>query len=98
MELRAYFRKLWMGRVTASENIKWFIPIWLWFALVVWVALRKSSSQILFVTFFLVCFASAVPFLCRRVGLFRWWLFGWAFPVIVAIVVTQCFRSFCRFP
>ncbi len=78
-----------MGSVTAPENIRWFLPVWTWFALLVWVALRKSSFQVLFVTFFFVFVASAVPFLCRRVGLLRLGLFGWLLPAICAAVVTQ---------
>jgi succinate-acetate transporter protein len=59
-----------MGSVTAPENIRWFLPVWGWFALAVWVGLRKSSPQVLFVTFLFVFFASAVPFFCRALGCF----------------------------
>jgi len=82
-----------MGSVTAPENIRWFLPVWVWFALLVWVALRKSSFQVLSVTFFFVFVASAVPFLCRRVGLLRLGLFGWLLPAICAAVVTQLLRT-----
>jgi hypothetical protein len=82
-----------MGRVTAPENIRWFLPVWAWFALLDWVVLRKSSAQVLFVAFFFAFFASAVPFFCRRVGLFRLGLFGWLVPAICAAVVTQIFRT-----
>ena len=54
-----------MGSVTAPENIRWFFPVWGWFAFAVWVELRKSSPQVLFVTFFFAFFTSAVPFFCR---------------------------------
>ena len=84
----------WIGRVTAPENIRWFIPIWPWFAAVVWIVLRGSLSGILIVTSFFVFFASGVPFFYRRVGLIRWWVFARAIPAILAAVVTQCFRSF----
>jgi len=56
-----------MGSVTAPENIRWLIPAWAWFALVVWV----QSPQVLSVTFSFVFIASTIPFFCRRVGLFR---------------------------
>jgi succinate-acetate transporter protein len=82
-----------MGSVTAPENIRWFLPVWGWFALAVWVGLRKSSPQVLFVTFLFVFFASAVPFFCRRVGMLRLGLFGWLLPAICATVVTQLFRT-----
>jgi succinate-acetate transporter protein len=82
-----------MGSVTAPENIRWLLPVWVWFALVVWVALRKSSAQVLFITFFFVFFASAVPFFCRHVGLLRLGLFGWFRPAVCAAVVTQIFRT-----
>ena len=86
-----------MGRVTAPENVRWFISIWAWFVLLLWVELHSSSLQILLLTFFFVFFASAVPFFCRRVGLFRWWLFGWLVPVIAAVIVLQCLRLFLHF-
>ena len=82
-----------MGSVTAPENIRWFLPVWAWFAFLVWVALRKSAAQVLFVTFFFVFFASAVPFFCRRIGLLRLGLFGWLVPAVCAAVVTQIFRT-----
>lgn len=82
-----------MGSVIAPENIRWFIPVWAWFALVVWIELRKSSPQILFITFFFVFIASAVPFFCRRVGLFRLGIFGWLLPAVCAAVVIQIIRS-----
>ena len=94
MDSPAYFRRLWMGSVTAPENIRWFFPVWGWFALAVWVELRKASPQFLFVTFFFVFFASAVPFFCRRVGMLRLGLFGWFLPAICATVVIQLFRTF----
>jgi hypothetical protein len=59
-----------MGSVTAPENVRWSIPVWAWFALVVWVQLQKSSPQVLSVTFFFVFIASGVPFFCRRVVFF----------------------------
>ena len=34
-----------MGSVTTPENVRWLIPVWAWFALVVWVQLQKSSPQ-----------------------------------------------------
>jgi succinate-acetate transporter protein len=82
-----------MGSVTAPENIRWFLPVWGWFALAVWVELRKSSPEVLFITFFFVFLASAVPFVCRRVGMLRLGLFGWLLPAICATVVTQLFRT-----
>jgi hypothetical protein len=51
-----------MGSVTASENIRWLIPLWAWFVLVVLVELQKSSPQVLSITFFLMFIASAIPF------------------------------------
>ena len=85
-----------MGNVTARKNVKWFIPVWLWFVSVVWIELQKLSLTILFITFFPVTLASMVPFFCRRIGLIRWWVFGWLFPVFLAVVVLQCLRSFIR--
>jgi hypothetical protein len=82
-----------MGSVTAPENVRWSIPVWAWFALVVWVQLQKSSPQVLSVTFFFVFIASGVPFFCRRVVFFRLFVFGWLLPAICAAVVTQIFRS-----
>ena len=79
--------------MTARENIRWFIPVWLWMALVVVVALDKLSYEVVFSTFFLVFTASAVPFFCRRVGLFRWWVFARILPAFAAAAVTQCLRS-----
>ena len=98
MSCSAYFRKLWMGSVTAPENIRWFIPVWAWFALVVWIELRKSSPQILFITFFFVLIASAVPFFCRRVGLFRFSIFALLLPAICAAVLIQIIRSIFNSP
>jgi len=86
-----------MGRVSAPENIRWFVPVWLWIALAGWIELRHFSPTILFVTFFFVFFASAIPFFCRRVGLIRWWLFGWVIPVIAMAVALQCLRSAFHF-
>jgi len=94
MNVAAYLQRLWMGRVTAPENIWWFIPIWLWFGAVVWIALRGSSPGILIVTLLFVFFVSGIPFFYRRIGLVRWWVFACAIPAILAAVVTQCFRSF----
>ena len=82
-----------MGSVTAPENVRWLIAVWAWFALVVWVQLRKSSPQVLSVTFFFVFIASGVPFFCRRVVFFRLFVFGWLLSAICAAVVTQIFRS-----
>jgi hypothetical protein len=87
-----YLQRLWMGSVTARENIRWFIPIWLWMGLVVCVELAKLPFEVLFYTFFFVFFASMIPFFCRRVGLFRWWVFGCVLPVSAAAAVTQCLR------
>jgi hypothetical protein len=70
--------------------------MWGWFALLVWIELRKSSAQVLFVTFFFVFSASAVPFFCRRVGLFRLGLFGWLLPATCAAAVTQILRIVCH--
>jgi len=94
VDFRAYFERLWMGRVTAPENIRWFIPIWAWSGLIVLEKFQNWPSQILSVTFFFVFLASMVPFVCRRIGLVRWWLFGWVLPVIAAVIVVQCLRSF----
>jgi hypothetical protein len=52
-----------MGSVTAPENIRWLIPVWAWFALVVGIQLRKSSPQVLSITIFFVFIASTVPIL-----------------------------------
>ena len=93
VDLRSYFRRLWMGKVTALENICWFIPIWIWFGFLVWIELRKSSPAILFVLFFFAAVASAVPFFCRRIGLLRLGFFGWLLPAIIAAVVTQILRT-----
>jgi hypothetical protein len=65
-----------MGSVAATENVRWLIPVWAWFALVVWVQLRKSSPQVLSVTFFFVFIESGVPFFSRRVVFFRLFVFG----------------------
>ncbi len=82
-----------MGSVTTRENIRWFFPLWAWFGLVVWIELRKSSPQILFVLFFFVAITSAVPFFCRRIGLLRLGFFGWLLPAIFAAIVTQILRT-----
>ena len=92
VDMRTYFRRLWRGKVTAPENVRWFIPVWLWFGLVVWTELQKLPENILFITLFPVTFLSWVPFFCGRIGLTRWWVFGWVFPVMVAFVVLQCLR------
>ena len=92
MNITAYLRTLWMGSVTAPENVGWFIPAWLWSIFLFWAAVRRSSPQILFATFFVVFFVSSVPFFCRRVGLLRWWLFAYALPTVLAVVATQCIR------
>jgi hypothetical protein len=42
---------------------------------------------------FFVFIASTVPFFCRRVGLFRLFVFGRLLPAVYAVVVTQIFRS-----
>ena len=97
MNVAAYLQRLWMGRVTAPENIRWFIPMWLWFGAVVWIALRGASPGILIVTLVFVFFAPGVPFFCRCVGLVRWWLFACAIPAILAAVITECLRSFLHF-
>jgi succinate-acetate transporter protein len=82
-----------MGSVTAPQNIRWFVPVWVWFAFAVWVALRKSSPQLLFITFFVVFFASTVPFFCGRVGLVRQGVFGWLLPGLCATALIQIIRS-----
>jgi hypothetical protein len=82
-----------MGSVTARENIRWFIPVWLWMVLVVAVVLGKLPYEALFFTFFFVFLASMVPFFCRRVGLFRWWVFACVLPALAAAAITQCLRS-----
>jgi hypothetical protein len=51
-----------MGKVTAPENIWWFIPIWLWFGAVVWIRLGGSSPGILIVTLLFVFFVSGITF------------------------------------
>ena len=71
------------GSVTAPENIRWFVPVWLWFAFLIWTELRKASPTLLLVTFFVVGFASMVPFFCRRVGLLRFGVFVWLVPGFV---------------
>ena len=59
-----------MGSITAPENIPWFVSMWAWFGLLIWTELRKTSFTVLLATFFIVGFASMVPFFCRRVGCF----------------------------
>jgi hypothetical protein len=86
-----------MGSVTAPENIRWFIPVWLWMGLLVAVALGKLPYELAFFTFFLVFFASSVPFFCRRVGLLRWWVFACVLPSLVAVGATQCIRMLFGF-
>ena len=92
VDIHAYFRRLWRGRITEPENVRWFVPVWLWFGLVVWVELQKLPENILFITFFPVIFLSWVPVFCGRVGLTRWWVFGWVVPVMVSLVVIECLR------
>jgi hypothetical protein len=38
-----------MGSVTAPENIRWLIPAWAWFALVVWGVATASCGDVRFV-------------------------------------------------
>ena len=94
MDLTAYFQRLWRGRVTARENIGFFIPIWLWFAYLVWIEAQRLGENVLYITFLVVVIVSMVPFFLRRVGLIRWWLFGFVLPATVAAVAVQCLRSF----
>ena len=82
-----------MGSVTAPENIRWFVPMWAWFAFLIWTELRKTSPTLLLVTFFFVGFASLVPFFCGRVGLLRHGAFVWLLPASCAVVVTQILRT-----
>jgi hypothetical protein len=82
-----------MGSVTARENIRWFVPLWVWFGLLIWVELRRSSPAILFVLFFLAAVASAVPFFCRRIGLLRLGFFGWFLPAMFVAIVIQILRT-----
>jgi hypothetical protein len=96
MSIRAYFSRLWAGRVTSSDNIKWFAILWVWFAVLVVGELRRWSPQILGFTLLLCFFASGVPFFSRRVGLLRWWMFACVIPAIIAVIVTQCLRSILR--
>ena len=87
-----------MGSITTPENILWFVPMWLWFAFLIWTELRKASPTLLLITFFVVGFASMVPFFCRRVGLLRFGVFVWLVPSICAAVVTQLLRSALHLP
>ena len=82
-----------MGSITAPENIPWFVSMWAWFGLLIWTELRKTSFTVLLATFFIVGFASMVPFFCRRVGLLRFGLFVWLVPAICAALVTQLLRT-----
>ncbi len=82
-----------MGRVTAPENIPWFLPLWAWLALVVWISLHNSSPAIVFVLFWFVAIASSVPFFRRRVGLLRFGIFVWLLPAVCAAIVTQILRT-----
>ncbi len=94
MSIRAYVSRLWAGRITSSDNIKWLAILWAWFALIVLAELRHWPLQILAFMLLLCFFASGVPFFRRRVGLLRWWVFACVIPAIVAAIVTQCLRSF----
>ena len=93
MNIRAYFSRLWVGRVTSPDNIRWFAALWAWFVLVVLTELRHWPPQILVFTLIICFFVSGIPFFCRRVGLLRWWVFACVIPAIVAAIVTQCARS-----
>ena len=92
MDFQAYHRRLWIGSVTAPETIRWFVPMWAWFAFLIWSALRKESPTVLFVAFWVVALASMVPFFCRRVGLLRFGVFVWVVPAVCAAVVTPLLR------
>jgi hypothetical protein len=93
VDLNLYLRRLWTGSVTAPQNVRWFVPLWAWFGLVVWASLRHASSTVPFITFWLVAIASTIPFFCRRVGLIRLWLFVWVLPRICAALVIQIVRT-----
>jgi len=94
MNNRAYISRLWTGRVTSPDNMRWFAILWAWFTLLVLAELRHWPLQILAFTFLICFFASGIPFFCRRVGLLRWWVFACVVPAVAAAIVTQCLRSF----
>jgi hypothetical protein len=62
MESLTCGQRLWRGRVTAVENIVFFIPFWLWLGCVVYIALRRLPEEVLHYTFFPVALASTLPF------------------------------------
>ena len=82
-----------MGRVTAWQNVRWFLPMWAWFGLVVWISLRNASPTIALILFWFVAVASGVPFFCRRVGLLRFGIFVWFLPAVCAAIVIQILRT-----
>lgn len=93
MNLKAYFQRLWQGRVRARENIAFFIPVWLWFVFVVYIELRRLDEHVLIVTFFPAFIVSSIPFFLGRVGLMRWWVFAAVVPATAAAVSIQLLRS-----
>ena len=91
-QLGRFLKKIWAGKVTAAQNIVFFLPAWGWFVLVVVTGLKSSPPQILFATFFAVFVLSAVPFLFRRVGLLRWWTFALLLPAAISVVALQLLK------
>jgi hypothetical protein len=88
---------LWHGRVTAVENIVFFIPFWLWLGCVVYIALRRLPEEVLHFTFFPVALASTLPFFFRRIGLLRFWFssglslaYLWGLPLRVSGCFLGC--------
>ena len=92
MDLKAYSHRLWQGRVAARENVKFFVPIWLFFAFAIYVELRRLDERVLLFMFFPVFIISSIPFFLRRVGLMRWWIFGGVLPAMTAAIILQVLR------
>ena len=86
-ELRSYYKRLWAGKFTSGENIGFFVPVWLWFAGVVFIELRGLSARPLLLTFFVVFALSTVPFFRRRIGFLRFGILGWLLPAAIATFV-----------
>ena len=85
-----------MGSVTAPENIRWFVPFWLWLGVLVWGELAGLPFGVLLFTFFPSAFLSFVPFLCQRVGLLRWSVFVGLLPAVLAAAAAEGLRALLR--